>query len=346
MNTIDWLKSKAPNNSQDYFHEIYPPERVVHKEPNSFESPLWHNEINYDAAFVSIIPNGKLWGRYAVITPDNKLLWDCSWSLDGDPKKHEIFQQTSLSPIKYLNETIATLAWVGEGNYFHWFHDILPRIHLLNKSGIKIDKYVVNAYPHHPHTLELLGIPKEKQIPISDVNNFHIQAKRLVVPYPKSLYPKWSSNFINEAITSKIKPSDLSEYKRIYISREDAGYRKVINEKEVFGVLEKKGFKKVLLSKLSLDEQISIFYSAEVIVSPISAALTNITFSKPGTKVIELTYSSGHIFNGFWKICNHLNMNYYYIRCDSVPPFKQADNHNDIIVDLEKLKRILMLAGL
>jgi capsular polysaccharide biosynthesis protein len=46
----------------------------------------------------------------------------------------------------------------------------------------------------------------------------------------------------------------------------------------LFSHLEKKGFEQIIMSKLTLLEQMTIFYNAYVIISTHSAKLTNILF--------------------------------------------------------------------
>jgi len=74
---------------------------------------------------------------------------------------------------------------------------------------------------------------------------------------------------------------------RIYISRGDARYRYITNEKEVMEALTKIGFHCLSLKGMSFIEQISLFYHADTIISIHGAALTNLIFCKPNTTVIE-----------------------------------------------------------
>ncbi|QBF81866.1 glycosyltransferase family 61 protein [Shewanella maritima] len=77
--------------------------------------------------------------------------------------------------------------------------------------------------------------------------------------------------------------------KRIFISREDSPKRTMKNEKQVFELLETFGFEKVILTGMSLTDQIRLFASSEAVVGAHGAGLTNIGFCCPGTFVLELT---------------------------------------------------------
>ena len=85
---------------------------------------------------------------------------------------------------------------------------------------------------------------------------------------------------------------------RIYIHR-NGSVRKVENQEEIEQILKKYNFLIIEPEKESLDEQIRLFANASLVIAPTGAALTNILFCKPGTKII--------IF-----MSNHESTNYYF----------------------------------
>ena len=62
----------------------------------------------------------------------------------------------------------------------------------------------------------------------------------------------------------------------------------MLNEEEVFALLEPLGFEAITMDGRSIGEQAALFASAAVIVATHGAALANLVFSRPGTTVIEL----------------------------------------------------------
>jgi capsular polysaccharide biosynthesis protein len=54
--------------------------------------------------------------------------------------------------------------------------------------------------------------------------------------------------------------------------------------------LQKKGFNKFKLSEMNFEDQVGLFFNAEVIVSSHGAGLANILFCKPKTKIIEVKH--------------------------------------------------------
>jgi hypothetical protein len=58
-------------------------------------------------------------------------------------KKHKVFNEVGIAAkAQKYKGSIATIATSGQHNYYHWLFNALPKIHLLDKSGIKYDKNI------------------------------------------------------------------------------------------------------------------------------------------------------------------------------------------------------------
>ena len=201
--------------------------------------------------------------------------------------------------------------------------DILPRLDILRRSGFpegEIDWFYVNsvAKPFQRQTLEELGIPGDRILE-SD-RHPHLQASRLVVPSfasPIGWATPESIEFVRSQFLSPQSTPSTSP-KRLYLSRQTARYRKVINEAELIQCLEQQGFTVVTLDEYSVREQAQLFANAEVIVAPHGAALTNLLFCQPKTTVLEL-FSPNYIRYYYWSICQYLKLNHYYAIGTALP---------------------------
>ena len=79
--------------------------------------------------------------------------------------------------------------------------------------------------------------------------------------------------------------------KKIYVTREDSNYRKIINEGDIVRLLRQKGYRVINPQLYEIEEQIEIFSNAEKIIAPHGSNLANIIFCKPGTEIFEITPS-------------------------------------------------------
>jgi len=349
--TIDWFTDVTSNVSisPNQYHIIHPKETIQLSPPKGVDLVRWPTECHFDEAFVAVIPNGRVvTGNCCVVTPNNKRLLDTEYYYNPS---------IELQAPEYRKETVATLVWgwnspslsyYTHAVYGHWFFDYLPRIHLLERSGIPIDKYLIGklTHPFQYESLNMLDFPMDKLIQV-DRDDFHLIADRLVVPaVPVNLgkSPKWAYQFIHKRLKEDHVIPKKSGYERIYISRQDAFARFVINEDEVMNYLQQKGFTRVVTTPLSTIEKISLFSAAEVIVSPFGSNNANLAFCNPGTKVIEMSPITV-VDDYFWKISNYAQLDYYEMVCDIELPPKPIGGIDNLIVDINKLAQVLALAG-
>ena len=270
----------------------------------------------------------------AVMTEDQQLLGDLSREYPGElpgchnaalnPGQHRIFNRVQLPPVETIEGTVAVLTGLSANVYFHWMLDVLPRLEILRRSGFpegEIDWFYVNsvAKPFQRQTLERLGIPGDRILE-SDRHPY-LHATRLVVPsFPGPI--GWPTSESIEFLRSHFLPSQSSSSptspKRLYISRQTAQYRRVVNEPQLIQRLQQQGFQVIALENYSVTEQAQLFANAEVILAPHGAGLTNLVFCQRNTRVIEL-FSPNYIRYYYWSICQHLHLNHYYLVGSALP---------------------------
>lgn len=343
--TLEWIKESLLDEDilDNYYKEFFPGGTIDIQPAKGINPPEWGKTRTFNNAFSAVIQNGSIWRSgdwHFILTPNKKLLSDLSFPFYWHGQNYDSSQVT---PITHNTKAAAALAGSPANNYYHWLFDYLPRIYLFQLSGFSFDHYITPKLTKsfQYETLSLLGIPMDKIIQI-DKNPFHLKAEKLVVasiPHNLGSAPKWTVDFIRNRFLNQSKKKD-QEYERIYVSREDARRRKVINEDEIMSVLSKKGFKKVTLGSLSVQEQVNIFSSANFIISAHGAQLTNLAFCEPGTKVIELYTATTDCF---WKMSSYLGLDFYYLKC----PEKNPDTPNNkkilenITIDVKELVNLL-----
>lgn len=352
----DWVDASQPGSSQQLYYEIAPAEILRLKQPKRVEEPVfWQyrkDTFPKKQGFVAVMPEGRFYSARsdAVISPDNKLIWDASQLFSRKPEHHPVFSQNQLPPAKRTPETVAVLTFCASHNYYHWMFDVLPKFYLLRESGLPIDKFILSRHTgssYHEESLRWLGIPHHKIV--RPQRGYHLQADKLVVPsQAMSLPSSWACAFLRRELLFKMVTKRIKGYERLYISRSDASYRKVKNDHQVMGLLASYGFKHVVLQGMSLADQARLFYSAEVIVSPHGAGLTNLVFCRPETKVVEI-FASKYVNLCYWLLSNYLELDYgYLIGVGERLPEKMNFSHvkQDIVVDLGSLHRTIKLLGL
>jgi Glycosyltransferase 61 len=74
----------------------------------------------------------------------------------------------------------------------------------------------------------------------------------------------------------------------IYIWRADSQARKLQNEDDLVDMLLRYGVEPVILSGLTMDEQITLFQNTRLVIGPHGAGLSNVVFCSPGAVLYEL----------------------------------------------------------
>lgn len=354
--TVDeWIRKTGMRHTKQIYNEIHKQNKITLNTPRhlgelvleTFKTP----RIS-PPGFITNISEGRVWGEgCAIITPDNYIIWELSYISVPNPKSHPIFSETNLIKPEYSDENVAILFCEWPDNFYHWIFDVISRIHLIRESGIKVDKYVMKPFSFlsfQQETLDALGIKKE-QIIYSN-KNLHLKAKNLVIPSreQKVGHPsKWACEFLkNSLMINQAKKTE--EKKRIYITREGAWYRKIINEGQILKLLNQYNFEIVKLEEKSIWEQIQIFSNAEVILTLHGAALTNLIFCTPKTKIIEL-FPPRFIPTCYCVIANLAELDYFYLIGDTENPTnydKQPDFMDNIFLNPNTLQQLFSIANI
>ena len=332
--------------------DIHPASQIYLSESQTIDNNrrFWAHQSYSRKAFVAIIPNGRAWADVvttAAITSDNKLVDEISMGCS-----ELVITSGKLPPAEHINGTVAFLSarWGGAA-YFHWMFDVITRFDLLQRAGLMqtVDKFVVNACDavYQTETLNTLGIPQDKII--ESRCNLHVTADKLIVPsifYDGSgAVAKWKCEYLKQVFLQDKMLLNANYSDRIYISRQQASYRRIINDGEVISFLEKFGFRTVKLETMSVAEQAACLAAAKVVVAPHGAGLTNLVFCTPGTKVIEI-FSPIYVPHCYWMISNLCGLEHYYLICDL---FDDATStkplHKNMILDVNSLQKLMKLAG-
>jgi capsular polysaccharide biosynthesis protein len=311
----------SSNDKDAVYHEIYSnltttlkiPEEEHLKYPDISVYDQWRDKDKTklfvtNSQYILELHNGRVVTNnrdfIAVISSNNNLVGDVSYQWDESrvvpPEKNRVFRYRCFPKPKKLPGTALLMLAGGcaGNNYNHWLVDILPRIHLAKKAGLfeKIDWFILPRFEldYQKDSLSVFGISKSKVI-VSDLYINHYQADRLLAPsYPRGqrsqLVPKWITSFLHESLSvpnnSVEKLDTYPEF--LFVNREDASYRHIVNSNEINQLLNNFGFVSVALANYSLQEKVQLFKNAKVIVAISGTSLTNLAFCLAGTYVIEL----------------------------------------------------------
>ncbi len=232
----------------------------------------------------------------------------------------------------------------GPKGFYHWISDGLTRLVEMNEQLNEFVVLIPEYFKHEQLYMDTLALFNIKQI-------YYIPEKTYVkidhLYVMDFIAPTGNFNPHNFLKLQKLvwdaynlKKSEANEY--IYISREKASRRFVLNEPEVIWLLQSYDFKIVCLEDYKFEEQVKLIFKTKYLVSIHGAALTHISFMQKGSKVLEfkrLNDSSNFVY---FSLADVAGVDYYYQFCDVKEKSKNANNF-DLTVNIEELDATIKL---
>jgi len=294
----------VPNTALDRWKEIFQP--LVHLSPGFG---------------LYCIENGRFHRHSgAITTKDDRLLASFSAWMGGGPRDNWLFKKVTLGSVKRVQGNILLL--VLDRNYYHFLIEEIPRIRIAEWAGFPLEffDHILMYSPMHASqrtVCDRLNIELKRIIPLE--SNSHVECQRLYFTTPPWRYGSAFTLMAREFLLRICNGSVIGKKRRIYVSRERCTHGKISNEDQLLPILFEAGFEKIFPETLSFDEQVALFQGAECIVGAHGAGLTNIIFSSPGSRLVEIrnsTYDQNEPYqaksgNIFWRLSEFLGIEYH-----------------------------------
>jgi hypothetical protein len=250
--------------------------------------------------------------RFTVVTAADGLL-AASLYLSPDPAWPALLNaETALIPAGDRPLLIASnAAWI---NYSHWlfqsFATALVADRLAPHTDFDILSPPLDEFKAAAFALAGISIDRIVQLPAGGVilpsAGIHTNLTDggfIPAPHPEIVHAM-------AAVGEDIPVSALAG-RRVYIARSDSRNRRMENEPAVCEALRRRGFEIILPTGQPLEEQISLFRDAALIVAPHGAGLTNLGFVREGRgpAVVEL-FQENFLNLAFAKICQIKRLHY------------------------------------
>jgi glycosyl transferase family 61 len=237
-------------------------------------------------------------------------------------------------------------------NYYHFLFNSIVRLAVVMKTHPleKFDHVIVtdDSPPFVWQALDMLGVRPEQVVGLNRTPRVRCE---------RAFYGQYISHLIyphrlSAQLLRGIFPTSLCAARRLYIVRQ--GQRSVVNQDEVWNLLRPRGFEMVRCEQLSLLEQVRLFASAEAVISPHGAGLSNIVFCPPGAKIIEF-HPPRFVQTVYWFLAASCGQDYaMQIGRGDDPPLSDKNGPDGwrsgiadrIDVSLDKLERLCGEMGL
>jgi len=331
-------------------------------------------EQTYDInpSFVGKINEVYLVGDYCVAITDSDRILLNSVRERRDVLRREIEntgfwrKKDYLKPSSNITEryTTSSILLISRGlSYYSWVLEYLPKLRGLEiyseKTGKKPQilihrnadswmeesiKYCIND-SYDVQRVDHQGVAHIDELVVTshrvhDVSGYKTrEGFKNYNPHHPSDY-QWLRDSVIENTTTDF------ESERIYISREDASYRRVINEDEIIEDLSERGFKICKFAEMSFREQVRSVADAEMIVGPHGAGFVNMVFSKEPV-IVEIVPSAFQK-PSIYALSRILGYDYDYVIAEATEPnldamydWGEVAGTRDVRVDTTELMGVI-----
>jgi hypothetical protein len=264
--------------------------------------------------------------------PDGQICYEGNWWLPY-LKDHPAYKRRFALKRRRLSGNIYSLLSLWAPEFYHWFHDVLPRLEtaLLHLPGDT--KLLINSNPMAWQLDSLLAFgigPDRLEI---QPDGMHTRVERLWFATPVG-HTSLGSGTVVRRVANRLRRHFVaghSKHKpdhRFYISRSKAAFRRIVNEDEITPLLEEQGFETVLCEDLSLAEQVKLFSATVAMIGAHGAGLINLIYCMPGSRVGEIYM--GRIPPAYFMMSRQLGMHFSRFEADNASGNR---NETDMRID-------------
>ncbi len=220
-------------------------------------------------------------------------------------------------------------------NYFNWILRYGSRIQMARLFDRRVKILVPDRnIKYVDETLACHGLDTDRLVSVIDnvkVGRLHLISPTAIGRY--DLSPMIRFNMVRDL---RRLSRDSGTRSKLFIPRNNVKIRNLINQSELFGALNTLGFDQFDNSGNTVADQIAAFASADVVVSPHGAGLSNIAYCRPGTIVVELIpqgYDQG--VTSYRSLSDLFDLRYVPIFCKEYALAAKGNRcDSDIVADI------------
>ena len=360
----DW----APK-SGGVFHVLGEPEPIrIVTPPENDETTIHETLVYSNIPYVAEIPDVLITSGSSLIFIENDIVLSdlladkqyghfASFQYDKTvvAQRCDALLVKAIQPSEWLTEGIL-LSGLASEHYGHWFAEFLPKLRhferhprfaeipLIIDDGMPASHYdFLRALVANPlHILlrgtslkvgTLLVAPTTTFFPVELFPNHSVPAEHQASWTVSAL--RYLGDKINHHFGEVNTASD-----RVFLSRKNSTWRRLVNEDEVIKELKSLGFRVVFLEECNFEEQVRIFQTAELIVAPNGSALNSLIFSNKNINVLIFGQKNPHNWGGWLGPMMDLGYNPIFLSGD--PIGDEGNKHSDYTISIDKVRKIVM----
>ena len=307
--------------------------------------------IDWPAMRVIDLPNGVVLTHEGVVGPDpDTMVMDLGFV--HQIEERELFRRAGDARRRgreYLPGTTLSMLQLYPSNFSHNLMQGLPRLDLFRRAVDfdAVDRVLMNysAPQVTRDAIARVGFGPDRVVEVPDETPTLVCERLLAATcLPQNGgTPPWALAFLRDLFAVTPSATSVSAPRRIFVVRGTSDARGVVNHEELAAVLAARGFTELSMDGLTRDEQTAAFAAADVVVAVHGAALANLVFARPGTRVIELVGANtlNWVYSPLSWAAGFEHDIVVGVEPTPSPAFWTWQRDADQIVDVERLTSIL-----
>lgn len=213
----------------------------------------------------------------------------------------------------FIKDEMDKAIWITDNwsdGYFHWFGDALPRLLLLNEYWDECPVLLPLKFSRLSYVVDSLTY-----LGVNFVFKDKVKCKVLYTSDFAAPTGNYRPVLMNE-LNMFFVPIKKQPFRKIYISRQKASRRRILNENELLPILHERGFEIHYFEDYSLSRQIELISETRFLIGLHGAGLTNMLFMNQGTFVLEIRNRFDSNANCYFSLASDLKIKYLYFLAD------------------------------
>ena len=230
-------------------------------------------------------------------------------ALDYDPiirmrQGSEVVLDTIAHTVREMPAAVMLSGWVSQ-HFGHWVPEYLCRLAYLEQHPRFAGTPIIVDDDMPPQHLEFLSLLVPNPI-VQIARDEAVRCEELIVAGPSIFFPAnliaghavpeenqgglpvSGFSFIRDRVLRNLPPNGPAA-KKIYLPRRSSTWRRLLNEDDVAATLTAMGFEIMFPEEMTVEEQVRMYQSAQVVVAPNGSALYNAIFAPKEVKLIVLS---------------------------------------------------------
>lgn len=198
------------------------------------------------------------------------------------------------------------------GNFYHALSEMVYGLRHAGRVGENVPIiHGEDRFGLLPVICDMIDLDAQRLLPVEKCADLRVTTAYM--PLPPSFY--WNTQFVQFFRKAALRRfGSVKGPKKFYISRSRSA-RSTPGELDFEAFLQSKGYEIVHAQDLKFSEQIRIFMSAEKIIAPHGAGLTNMAFCNDDVEIIEV-FSSNMLQPDFYQRSKFVTNNYQCVIVD------------------------------